>query len=618
METPRKESFGNDDDVIFLTASKLKEGIMNIPPSPLTSSTLIHHSTNSTRPGGNTSKPLSSNGHFVPQSPEKLRSVPPEDEERGVRPSAIKRGIIKIDPLSGKISPLKSSPGRSRTHSYYRSFNRIARRKALLSANAHLNPLDRDLEDLSEDDVAFAERIIEESRRDESPSTSFTPTPRMNKRLVNFDNDGYDNDAFESVDGEPFVETPVPSPIEEKKIIQRYGRAHTLLKAAQTLFIDGPEGYFEQHKYKGKASGNTMTQAPLLEYDEFNQLFHLNDFLHFNEITLLKDKYRKMFTQWYFELSQGFNLVFYGIGTKRKLLLEFADRFLLNIITMPLLVINGYNPATGIKEIVEQVISLLVPERRRRKATISTKGKARGKSSTFASVKFPASPYESVPILMNYMEKQKDKSPKLVLLIHNIDSESLRNDKIQTLLAQIASLPHVWLICSIDQINSPLLWDSAKTSLFNFAWHDITTYEPYLLENQFKDILSIGKSSKSLGAKGAKYVLSSLTQNARNLYRVLVSNQLQAMEDELLDGQGQQDRSKTVGSVKNGIEFKVLYNLCVEEFIASNEISFRIMLREFIEHDMAGLVRNNAGTEIVFVPLTVDELEQLLTEELLE
>lgn len=56
-----------------------------------------------------------------------------------------------------------------------------------------------------------------------------------------------------------------------------------------------------------------------------------------------------------------------------------------------------------------------------------------------------------------------DSSLELYLLIHNLDSQMLRGERSQQILAQLSSLPSIYLIASIDHINAPL-------SEFLWAW----------------------------------------------------------------------------------------------------------------------------------------------------
>lgn len=469
----------------------------------------------------------------------------------GVKESAIRRGIIKIDPGSGKVSPLKGSPGKSRSVNRKRQFE------------------ENEIEDSDSDEEAI-KKIIQESKTPEKSP--------FNKKLMNFQQ-SQEEDDFVTFDGKPFKSTEVPTEAEERQLIDQYARQNELQKYSQTLFVSGPEGYFEQHKYKGKVSGNTMAQAPQLDYEEYQANLVLGETLQRQ-----RHDYLDMFMQWYFELSEGFNVNLYGVGSKYKVVNLFVEQWLDG---MPVVVINGYNPSTSMKQVADALLEVL--------------------GSGLQTLKLPSQSTELIPLLVKYLEN-KTQTVTMGLVIHNIDGELLRNEKSQALLALVAGLPQVWMLSTTDNINAPVLWDSEKQSRHRFVWHDITTYDSYTIENQFKDVLSLGKSDVNLGAKGAKYVLSSLTQNARNLYRVLVASQLEVL---LEDVEG------SVGSVHKGIEFKLLYRMCLEEFIATNEITFRILLREFIEHEMADLKRNSSGTEIVFVPLTIEELELLLAEELM-
>ncbi|ODV57880.1 origin recognition complex subunit 2, partial [Ascoidea rubescens DSM 1968] len=367
--------------------------------------------------------------------------------------------------------------------------------------------------------------------------------------------------------------------------------------------VDGPESYFEQHKYKTKISTNSMSQASDLDYDEFNKLIKLSDLLYYNEKQNLALSYKSMFTQWFLELQNEFSLNFYGIGSKRKILLQFVNQYLIYHIDFPVLVINGYNPSVSFKEIVLSVTSTIINSNKK----------------LFKAQKFPKSIDELIAsfiiCLKNLHESQR--YPKLLLLIHNLDGNSIKSNKFQSFFSTLVSTKQVWLVSSISNINANLLWDCNQTLDFNFLWHNLSTFENSTVETSFSDILALGQAEKQTGSKGAKYVLSSLTSNSRSLYRVLVSNQLQIMEDELLESNKQTDRNEFLGTIKHGISFKTLYNLCSEEFIASNEINFRTMLREFIEHKMANISKDSYGTEIVFVPLNLKELENLLAEELL-
>jgi origin recognition complex subunit 2 len=185
---------------------------------------------------------------------------------------------------------------------------------------------------------------------------------------------------------------------------------------------------------------------------------------------------------------------------------------------------------------------------------------------------------------------EEDKAQDITLIIHSIDRIPLRRPVTQTLLSRLASHPQVHLIASADHPSFPLLWDSSLRSTYNFIFHDCTTFQPYTAEVDVVDEVHelLGRSGRRVGGKeGVSFVLKSLPENAKNLFRVLIGEQLAAMDEgagtlEGGDDDNGNDERRLVGHKKNetGVEYRVLYNKAVEEFICSNEMNFRTLLKE--------------------------------------
>ncbi|EGV60863.1 origin recognition complex subunit 2, partial [Yamadazyma tenuis ATCC 10573] len=223
---------------------------------------------------------------------------------------------------------------------------------------------------------------------------------------------------------------------------------------------------------------------------------------------------------------------------------------------------------------------------------------------------------DSFPLLLKQLERQrkntKSPKPRLILVIHCIDSESLRDDKTQVQLCQLANLPEVKLICSAENIAAPLLWDSFKAENYNFVYHDITTYQPYIVETSFKDAIDIGKTKRTSSSRGAMFVLRALNENSKTIYKILLESQIERIK-QLNPKSGVRS---TRGTLRTAIDFKALHKNCMEHFVTSNEISFRAMLTEFLEHNMCKLTKDDAGTEKVFIAYTFEEMNKLLKESL--
>lgn len=490
--------------------------------------------------------------------------------------TGVSRGIITATPLkngrAGMVSPLK----RSNT-----DLDRSARKRAITTSYNRMMESDSDSD--YDDDMSLAEKIIEASKKDGGAP-------------ILHESEGEDED--DEKEKMKFVPTPVPKKGEpdfllEKKFDDR------------ALFLDGFEGFFEQHKTKVKTSGNTMSQLVELEYEEYLRNVKLCDLIQQTGQLKLWQMHRDMFPQWYYELLQGFNLCFYGVGSKRDLCLEFVQDFLLpRLDGVECCVVNGYNPEVSIKEVLSMTVPILLPNYKQHKLPKNSRELVNYLSRTL--------PKSSRPFL------DLTKPPKLILLVNNIDGKQLKEPLFQSVLGSLAEINSVWVIATMDNVNTPLIWDSSKIAKFKFVWHDLTTFKHYNTENSFKDVLSLGKSSKFAGSKGAKYVLSSLTANAKSLYRILLSHQLSIMEEDPDLIKKPELRGTLIGSLKYALELKNLFQLCLEEFVASNEVSFRTMLHEFVEHKMCNLVKDDSGTEMVFIPFKMDELTKLLEEELLD
>lgn len=372
----------------------------------------------------------------------------------------------------------------------------------------------------------------------------------------------------------------------------------------KAFYMDGSEGYFEQHSIRVRPSSNSISQqAPDIDYDEFSALVAESSKIAKNEKHALEFARKSLYNQWCFELEQGFNINFYGVGSKMNTIMDFVTGHLLDKVEQiykseapSVLVVNGFNPTLKLKKVVQDILSCFVPKD--------------------SSIKYPKHISDTVGFLIDLVSEQRKsfkskKQPRLILVIHNVDGERLRDDKSQDLLSQICAIPEVWTITSTDNINVSVLWDLYKTKNFNFIWHDLTTFEPYINEMSFKDVLSMGRSKKFVGNKGAKFVLSSLTDNQRDVYRIMLRHQI----EKILVGTNKQGRSGLRGNIKFGIPFKMLYDSCVEDFVVSNEVNLRSMVGEFVEHKMAKLTKDETGSEIVFIPFNFDEMERVLQSE---
>ncbi|KAH7321724.1 origin recognition complex subunit 2-domain-containing protein [Rhexocercosporidium sp. MPI-PUGE-AT-0058] len=362
------------------------------------------------------------------------------------------------------------------------------------------------------------------------------------------------------------------------------------------------EKYFFQNRGgRAKTSNNNLSSLALLDHEEyFNHARNLKD-SHAEDIKFLELLHAESFNQWQFELSQGFNLCAFGWGSKRSLLMQFADHIYksqADHAKANIVVVNGYVNNLTIRDVLNTVASAIVE---------------RGH-------KLGSQPAEMLENLIALLEK--DKAQDITLIMHSIDRVPLRRPATQTILSRLSSHPQIHLVASADHPSFPLLWDSSLRSAYNFLFHDCTTFQPYSSEVDVVDEVHelLGRSGRRVGGKeGVSFVLKSLPENAKNLFRVLIGEQLVAMDEGLgvtVEGDEEDDgvdpRSGISRRGEVGVEYRVLYQKAVEEFICSNEMNFRTLLKEFHDHQMIQSRKDGLGTEILSAPFRKEELESIL------
>jgi origin recognition complex subunit 2 len=226
-----------------------------------------------------------------------------------------------------------------------------------------------------------------------------------------------------------------------------------------------------------------------------------------------------------------------------------------------------------------------------------------------------AQPLEVLELLQSTLKSRPQQAP-ITVFINSIDAPSLRRASNQALLARLAATPKVQILATADTPNFLLMWDISLRDQFNFVFHDCTTFTPFDAEfNVVEEVHNLlGRKGRRVGGKeGVQFVLKSLPENAQNLYRVLLT-ELLSMVDEGQNAEDDLDDVDCAGDPKDelGIEFRMLYQKASEEFIASSEMMFRTLLKEFHDHQMITSRMDTSGMEILGVPLSREEMEGVL------
>jgi len=365
------------------------------------------------------------------------------------------------------------------------------------------------------------------------------------------------------------------------------------------------EYFFQNHPGRVKTSNNTLSSLSLLTHEQYHDQISKSKDPHASSIRFLHSLHSRSFPQWNFELSESFNICLYGYGSKRKLVTSFAEYLSSHNPSNPpkILIVNGYTPTLTLRHILNLLASQIYPD---------------------PPPKLPTQPTDAISTLLTHLSSHPP-NPPLHLFINSLDASPLRRAPNPTLLAQLAASPSIRLLTTCDQPNFPLLWDTSLLEQYNWVYHDTTTFIPYggveipAVIDDVNELL--GRSGRTVkGKEGVGFVLRSLPENARNLYRVLVAEilaQMSEVEDAGLGGEGSDEEGDVGGGGGRkggevGVDYRVLYQKVVEEFICSNEMAFRQLLKEFHDHDMVVSRRDGAGTEVLGVPFRREEMEGIL------
>ncbi|XP_044074935.1 origin recognition complex subunit 2 isoform X2 [Siniperca chuatsi] len=333
------------------------------------------------------------------------------------------------------------------------------------------------------------------------------------------------------------------------------------------------EEYFEAHgSSKVLTSDRTLERlhTPKLDRETLVQLLEGKPSCYSKEIQQLHNKHRKHFSKWMLQLQLGFSVLVYGLGSKKALLEDFRMSHLAQEIH---LVVNGFFPSITLKSILNALTC----------EVLEHQGSFRAPSDQ-----------------IQYITQTLKDSPDLhvYLLIHNIDGPMLRGEKTQSALGQLASLPNLHLVASLDHINAPLVWDQFQQSQFNWLWWECVTFQHYAEETSYENSLLVQQTG-ALALSSLTHVLRSLTPNARGIFKLLVQFQLENKDNPSY----------------TGLSFQDFYQRCREAFLVNSDLTLRTQLTEFRDHKLIRTRKGADGVECLTVAVDASTLMDFLENE---
>jgi len=321
---------------------------------------------------------------------------------------------------------------------------------------------------------------------------------------------------------------------------------------------------------------------------------------------------QNLFSRYIYELNEGFNIICYGLGSKRRILNQFATTHCSK--QGHVIIGNGFQPDFNLKDLLSSVEN--VPAIKR--------------------LNWPSTTVEKQGRRIYDFFAQPSQKSHLYIVIHNIDAAPLRTTRSKSILALVAHNPRIHIIASIDHLNASLLWSSSEifsrkpdqiksdavpSRGFSWLWHDLTTLVAYDFELAFADRSSLSgahvggarrktealaaQQSTAMSETAAFHILASVNLKSKKLFALLGNNQLEAMED------GDDGASNDLQQF--GMAYNLLFSLARDNFLATNESAFRSLQVEFKDHGLfLSTSSSGGGGEILWIPLRKERLVNVL------
>ncbi|XP_035224077.1 origin recognition complex subunit 2-like [Stegodyphus dumicola] len=408
--------------------------------------------------------------------------------------------------------------------------------------------------------------VKENSSKEESRSEvkHYALRQRMKQELSNLKNLTGDSDPEES-DGDYSCDD---NDSEDDKVINN---GKTPGKKNNKDMCAFAESYFfaqKQSKSTNMTSNRTLSKVKLeqMNIKELSEICKNAPEYHQEEKELLFKEYTVLFPKWEFLLQESFNILLYGVGSKQKILNAFSEKYLEDNLYI---VVHGFFPSLNLKQILSSVTEDILEHD--------------GKFSTVQ---------DQAEFVKEYFSGSKE---HLYIVIHNIDGIALRAVKTQRVLSSLASIPNIHFLCSIDHINSPLIWDQIMLNKFKWIWYEVPTFEPYIIETSYESSFLKDQSTHLL-LSSLLHVYRSLTPNGQGVFLILAQHQ----------------RNEQKNNSYSGITFHEWYQECREAFLANSEITMQAQISEFKNHKLLASRKSPDGVELWYIPVEQNTLIQFL------
>lgn len=362
------------------------------------------------------------------------------------------------------------------------------------------------------------------------------------------------------------------------------------------------DGYFTLMAQSSKTSGNSYSLlAEPLSKEAYEKCIAESSKIR---ATLMPpETFTGKFHQWEKELETGFNLLFYGFGSKRPTMNLFAQKCLAK--KGHVVVVNGFFPGLGIRDVLNEVEDRLeVPQNVSVPAYCSTPLER-------AAHRIYAYLLPSVAIQSCSRKNWPTASAPLYLVIHNIDAQSLRTPRSIAILSLLASSPRIHIIASFDHVHTPIIFSTSLSNSpphsypdggwrgtpqkhrgFNWIHHSLTTYAPYDLELSYlrlsaQSLTPSGSGTGGISEEGALQILKSVPVKAARLLKLTLTQQLSRLPSHPKWHVAYPAPSSGSGIAPPfAVDGNLLSKSAKDKFIATEDERFEAFMGEYKDHGL--------------------------------
>jgi len=325
--------------------------------------------------------------------------------------------------------------------------------------------------------------------------------------------------------------------------------------SGEDMYCDPINQYLEAFaKGAPKTSNNTIADLRLPSKQTLRKLDAEARSINKLPMRDLLESYKGNWDKWVCFLRNGFNLLFTGFGSKKKMIEDFA---MARLNWGGLMVVNGFFKGMTVSSILTGISEKILNG-------VITRGRDN---------------FTHVNNICGHMDKSNSVVDRVFVVVHNIDSDNISTPESQHVLGLLSNHPKIHLVASVDKYNADLLWNTRTLELFCWFRCATPTFAPYLEEMQEcpeKGYLTETIDDTTRMARGVNHVLESLTPSHVDI--------LKALGEECVERQ------------VDGLTFKEWLTLSEEQMLATTDVQFRQKLEELMDHELV-LKRKAKGDE---------------------